>query len=174
VEEPHVILFISRVPTPLGELVIAAHEGGVCALEFQSEWPNAEQRLARTRPGLMLKPGGDPCRARECVTAYFGGNLDAFDRLSRDPHGTPFEQRVWCELRMIPPGRIITYRELADRVGCPSGYRAVGAANRRNPLALAVPCHRVIGIGGALRGYAGGLERKRWLLTHEARYAATK
>lgn len=166
------IVYTWTVPSRLGELVLAAHEGGVCVLEFESEWPRAAERLARTRPGLKLQSGTDPCRATECVTAYFDGALDAFDRLPLDPHGTPFERRVWRELRVIPPGGTITYRDLARRAGCPTGYRAVGAANGRNPLAIAVPCHRVVGASGALRGYAGGLERKRWLLAHEARHAA--
>jgi methylated-DNA-[protein]-cysteine S-methyltransferase len=174
VEKPGVIVSTWIVPSPLGDLVVAAHEAGVCVLEFRSEWPRAKARLGRLQPGLRLEPGGDPCRATASVTAYFDGALDAFDRLPLDPHGTPFDLRVWRELRAIPPGRTISYRDLADRLSCRSGYRAVGAASGRNPLAIAVPCHRVVGADGGLRGYAGGLARKSWLLAHEAHYAAVE
>jgi methylated-DNA-[protein]-cysteine S-methyltransferase len=169
--EPGVTIYLSTLPTPLGSIVAAAHEGAVCALEFESEWPRAELRLIRTRQPVRLVWGCDPCRTGEHVRAYFDGELNAFDRLPVDPRGTPFELRVWRQLRTVPPGETMTYRDLALRVGCPSGYRAVGAANGRNPLAIIVPCHRVVGMKGDLRGYAGGLERKRWLLSHEARHS---
>jgi len=82
--------------------------------------------------------------------------------------GTPFQRAVWTALRSIPAGATMTYGELATRIGAPGASRAVGLANNRNPIGLVVPCHRVIGANGALTGYAGGLERKRWLLEHES------
>jgi methylated-DNA-[protein]-cysteine S-methyltransferase len=163
-------LALSTVPTPLGDMVVASHDGGVCAIEFDRGWPRTERRLRRALPSVTMSAGVDRCRVGERVTAYFEGDLSAFDALPLDPRGTPFDQRVWRELRSIPPGTTIAYRDLALRVGCLHGCRAVGAANGRNPLALAVPCHRVVGTRGELRGYAGGLERKRWLLSHEARF----
>ena len=163
-------LVLSTVSTPLGDMVVASHDGGVCAIEFDSGWPRTERRLQRAIGSLTMSAGDDPCRVGERVTAYFDGHLGAFDDLPIDPQGTPFDQRVWRELRSIPAGTTIAYGDLALRVGCLRGYRAVGAANGRNPLALAVPCHRVVGASGELRGYAGGLERKRWLLSHEARF----
>jgi O-6-methylguanine DNA methyltransferase len=101
------------------------------------------------------------------LTAYFAGDLRAFD-LPLAPSGTPFQQRVWRALLEIPFGRTQSYSELAALIGAPGAARAVGLANGRNPLAIIVPCHRVIGAGGGLVGYGGGLERKRWLLDFEA------
>ncbi len=122
--------------------------------------------------GLYLRhdgtgaPDGPFDAAREQLDAYFAGELERFD-LRLAPAGTAFQLRVWEELQRIPFGETISYGELADRVGRPGAARAVGTANGRNPLAIVVPCHRVIGSDGALHGFAGGLERKRWLLAHE-------
>jgi methylated-DNA-[protein]-cysteine S-methyltransferase len=108
--------------------------------------------------------------ARLQLTEYFAGARTAFD-LALDPVGTPFQRRVWDALRAIPLGETITYGELARRIGRPTCARAVGHANARNPLSIVVPCHRVIGGDGALTGYAGGTDRKAWLLAHEDRVA---
>ncbi len=86
-----------------------------------------------------------------------------------DPLGTPFQLRVWAELRRIPFGQLTSYGELARRLGNPGAARAVGAANGRNPISIVVPCHRVVGANGSLTGFGGGIERKRWLLEHEQR-----
>ena len=104
--------------------------------------------------------------AREQLLAYFAGDLEEFS-LPLSPAGTAFQRRVWAELTRIPYGTTISYAQLARRIGKPSAARAVGAANSKNPIAIVVPCHRVIGAAGALTGYAGGLDRKRWLLEHE-------
>lgn len=129
----------------------------------------------RTRGGVLEAldfedaPGTPPEGAlRARLEAYFAGDLDALSAIEvRPASGTAFQRRVWEELRRIPAGETISYAELARRIGRPSAVRAVGAANGRNPIALVVPCHRVIGKDGSLTGYAGGLERKRWLLEHE-------
>ena len=165
-------LYVTTVATPLGDLVVAASATSVCTLDFVEEWPSAELRLRRRWSAAVLERGRDPVGAAGRLEAYFGGDLEALGDLAIDPGGTPFQRRIWDELRRIPPGRTITYGGLAGRAGCPSGPRAVGAANRLNPIAIVVPCHRVVGSDGALRGYAGGLERKRWLLAHEARYSS--
>ena len=102
---------------------------------------------------------------------YFAGARTGFD-LELRPDGSPFQQRVWAQLREIPFGSTISYSELARQVGDPSAVRAVGGANARNPLPIVVPCHRVIGADGSLTGFGGGLERKRWLLAHEGALAA--
>jgi O-6-methylguanine DNA methyltransferase len=102
------------------------------------------------------------------LDAYFGGDVGALDRIAVDPRGTPFQLEVWQQLRRIPVGTTISYGELARRVGRPNAQRAVGMANASNPIALIVPCHRVIRTGGALGGYAFGLAYKEWLLAHEA------
>ena len=104
---------------------------------------------------------------REQLEAYFAGELRDLD-LKLAPRGTPFQQRVWAELTKIAYGETISYSELARRLGDPKLVRAVGVANGRNPISIVIPCHRVIGADGTLVGYGGGLERKRWLLDHEA------
>jgi methylated-DNA-[protein]-cysteine S-methyltransferase len=105
--------------------------------------------------------------ARRQLDAYFGGELQAFD-LPLAMSGTDFQLKVWQALCTIPFGRSESYGELARRIGAPHASRAVGLANGRNPISIIVPCHRVIGADGSLTGYGGGLERKRWLLAHEA------
>ena len=99
---------------------------------------------------------------------YFAGDLDALAGIIVDTGGTPFQQRVWSELRKIPVGRTASYGDIARAIGAPTAVRAVGAANGANPVGIVVPCHRVIGTNGNLTGYGGGIERKRWLLRHES------
>ena len=98
---------------------------------------------------------------------YFSGERRSFD-LPLDPEGSDFEKQVWMELQQIPFGTTTTYGEIARKLGDPGGSRAVGLANASNPVAIIIPCHRVIGADGGLTGYAGGMHRKRWLLAHEA------
>ena len=105
-------------------------------------------------------------RGRAELLEYFQGKRRVFD-LPLAPQGTPFQRRVWSALAEIPYGQTITYGELARRVGCPKGSRAVGQANHRNPLPIFLPCHRVVGANGTLTGYGGGLELKEWLLRLE-------
>lgn len=104
---------------------------------------------------------------RRQLDEYFAGSRRAFD-LELAPQGSPFEQRVWSALLEIPYGETMSYGALAQRIGAPGAARAVGLANGRNPIAVVIPCHRVIGAGGALTGYGGGLQRKRLLLDLEA------
>ena len=111
--------------------------------------------------------------ARDQLRAWFAGRRTTFD-LPLRPRGTPFQLSVWRALGEIPYGETSSYRELAVAVGQPSAARAVGAANARNPLSIVVPCHRVIGARGELTGYAGGVERKRWLLEHERAVASSR
>jgi methylated-DNA-[protein]-cysteine S-methyltransferase len=109
--------------------------------------------------------------ARE-LAEYFAGRRRQFET-PLEPIGTAFQRSVWAALATIPYGRTLSYAALADALGRPGAARAVGAANARNPLSLFLPCHRVLGSGGALTGYAGGLERKRWLLAHEHQTSST-
>jgi methylated-DNA-[protein]-cysteine S-methyltransferase len=102
------------------------------------------------------------------MDAYFRGELRAIDGLRVETRGTPFQRAVWTALREIPCGTTVSYSDLARRIERPSAVRAVGLANGANPVAIVVPCHRVVGAGGALTGYGGGLSRKRWLLAHES------
>jgi methylated-DNA-[protein]-cysteine S-methyltransferase len=152
--------FSAPIPTPLGHLLaVVDRSGALVALDFD----------ARTSHWKDLPP--DERRARKVIAAverYFAGTLRDF-ALPLAPEGTPFQRRVWDELGRIPYGTTISYAELAGRIGEPRAVRAVGAANGANPIAIVVPCHRVIGADGTLTGYAGGLDLKRALLAHEAR-----
>jgi O-6-methylguanine DNA methyltransferase len=113
-------------------------------------------------------PTEEPSGILDKLRAYFAGDVHAIDDVPvRFDRGTPFQQEVWNALRTIPVGETISYAELARRVGRPGAFRAVGAANGQNPVGVVVPCHRVIASDGSLGGYAGGLDRKRWLLAHE-------
>jgi O-6-methylguanine DNA methyltransferase len=123
--------------------------------------------------GATFDPTPQPVRrdrfgVHEALEAYFAGDVGAIDTVAVETRGTPFQQEVWRRLREIPVGSTISYGELARRVGRPNAQRAVGMANAANPVTLIVPCHRVIRTGGALGGYAFGLDYKRWLLAHEA------
>ena len=104
---------------------------------------------------------------RRAVEAYFAGDVRALDGVAVKTGGTAFQRTVWAALRAIPPGETRSYGQLAAAIGSPKAVRAAGLANGQNPVAVIVPCHRVIGSNGTLTGYAGGLERKRWLLKHE-------
>jgi O-6-methylguanine DNA methyltransferase len=108
------------------------------------------------------------------LTAYFAGVATDFSSLPLDLKGTPFQVRVWRELRRIPRGETISYRELARRVGSLRAFRAVGRANAANPVPLIIPCHRVINADGSLGGYSSGVDRKRWLLAHEGAFQAVR
>jgi methylated-DNA-[protein]-cysteine S-methyltransferase len=144
------------IESPLGELLLAGDGHALTAVHMDGA-PGAGWR----RDPASLRDAADQLRA------YFAGELREFE-LPLAPHGTAFQQRVWAALRDIPYGRTISYAELAVAVGKPRAARAVGAANGRNPIAIVIPCHRVIGAAGALTGYGGGLDRKRLLLDLEA------
>ena len=118
--------------------------------------------------GFALEPARNPAGLTAAIDAYFGGDLTAIDALPVEMVGTPFQRAVWTALRGIPVGTALSYSELARRIGRPSAVRAVGLANGANPVAVVVPCHRVVGADGTLVGYGGGLTRKRWLLAHES------
>ena len=118
---------------------------------------------------IALEPVTNPGGVTTALAAYFAGNLAAIDPLPVETAGTPFQRAVWKALRTIPCGTTVSYSELARRIGRQSAVRAVGFANGSNPVSIVVPCHRVVGSNGALTGYGGGLDRKRWLLAHEER-----
>jgi methylated-DNA-[protein]-cysteine S-methyltransferase len=161
--------------TPVGVVRLAVREdGALVALAFDEHWPALLRRLER-QAGRFAAPSAAGARAvGEELDAYFAGDLPALDRIAVDGGGTPFQLRVWSELRRIRPGATRSYGEVARAIGAPSAVRAVGAANGANPIAIVVPCHRVVAADGSLHGYGGGLERKRWLLEHEARWSARR
>ena len=147
--------------TPLGPLWLFFTERGLAALEFAGEGHVSLLR-DESRPE-DLQPGIDAVRRQ--LAGYFDGEVPDFASLPLDLDGTAFQRRVWEELRKIPYGTTISYKELARRVG--SSPRAVGQANAVNPIPIIVPCHRVINADGGLGGYSSGLDRKRWLLRQE-------
>jgi methylated-DNA-[protein]-cysteine S-methyltransferase len=156
-----------RIETPIGDMILVAKDGVVLLLEFA----DADDRVARemrARFGEMeLQKASNPFGLSDIIRDYFAGNLHAIDNLITDGGGTQFEQQVWKELRKIPVGATISYGDIARKLGDINLSRAVGIANARNPVAVVVPCHRVIGSDGTMTGYGGGLHRKEWLLRHE-------
>jgi len=160
-------LCFGRLDSPIGELLIVCHDATVCAIEFGAEPDRLMSYIGRRFPGLELMEAVDPCGVTSRLRDYFAGAVHAIDDLPVDCGGTPFQARVWNALRQIPAGTVVSYGELARRIGHPTAVRAVGLANGSNPIPVIVPCHRVIGSNGTLTGYGGGLDRKRWLLEHE-------
>jgi O-6-methylguanine DNA methyltransferase len=155
--------------TPVGPMLALASGEALCALEFSK--PGRMTRLeARVRRWfgphrIVDEPNAMVRRTGEWLDEYFAGRAPADPPL--DLRGAPFELRVWAALRAIPRGTTTSYGEIARRIGMPSASRAVGMANGANPIAIIVPCHRVIGANGTLTGYGGGLDRKAFLLVHE-------
>ncbi|MDF1506253.1 methylated-DNA--[protein]-cysteine S-methyltransferase [Roseisolibacter sp. H3M3-2] len=148
--------------TPLGAVLLTA-DGDALTRVSMGAAP------AEVRPGWERVSSGPGVLAEACgqLAEYFAGARTTFD-LPLGAVGTPFQRRVWDALLAVPYGATATYLDVARALGDANATRAVGAANGRNPLGIVVPCHRVVGANGALTGYAGGLDRKRWLLRHEA------
>ncbi len=166
---PPETLTVDRVATPVGEvLLVTDGEGAVRALDF-SDYEARMLRLLRRHCGSdpVLVEGRAPEGVRRAVEAYFSGDVRALDEVCVKTGGTAFQKAVWAALRAIPAGETRSYGQLAEAIGSPRAVRAAGLVNGQNPVAVIVPCHRVIGANGTLTGYAGGLERKRWLLAHE-------
>jgi len=153
-------VFFAEWRSPLGTLVLESDGEALTRIRLPAEEYANDPAVTRVRRPALFR------EAAAQLKDYFAGERDTFD-LPLNPGGTPFQRLVWRELARIPRGETITYTELAERVGRPGSHRAVGAANGRNPLPIVVPCHRVIGKGGALTGYAGGLDVKRKLLELE-------
>ena len=167
-------LILDRIDTPVGEvLLVVDGEGAVRALDFHDYEPRMLRLLAQHYGATPLINGRAPAAVRAAVEAYFSGAVEALGGLTVATGGTAFQHEVWAALRAIPAGETRTYGQLAAAIGRPKAVRAAGLANGQNPVALIVPCHRVIGANGTLTGYAGGLERKRWLLDHERRVPAS-
>lgn len=161
---------IEAIATPTGDMIIGTDaEGRLRLLEWTTHTDRMHALLARQNPrqAVSVETGQAPAAIVAAVNDYYAGNLDAFDGIETATGGTDFQRDVWAGLRTIPPGHTLSYQGLAERVGRPKAMRAVGAANGANPLAIIVPCHRVIGADGSLTGYGGGMARKEWLLRHE-------
>lgn len=168
-------LTLDRIETPVGTvLVITDADGAVRVLDFAGYEERMMRLLGRHWPRATLVKGPAPGPVRLAISAYFTGDLTALDGLKTRTNGTDFQRSVWAALRAIPHGETRTYGQLAAAIGKPKAVRAAGLANGQNPIAVIVPCHRVIGANGTLTGYAGGLERKKWLLEHEAKTAVSR
>jgi len=154
------VITTTTMESPVGTLTLTAVDGRLTGLHMdgQRHVPVTSAEWERDDAGMA--------DVVEQLEAYFAGSRCRFD-VALDLTGTEFQRRVWAGLLEIPYGETISYGELARRVGSPGSSRAVGLANGRNPVAIIVPCHRVIGADGTLTGYGGGLDRKVWLLDHE-------
>lgn len=158
---------IAVVHTPIDALTLAAKDGRLCLLHFGARDAPVRQQLRRWYPGDSIETRPDPAGAATALAKYFSGQLDALEAIEVELNGTPFQQRVWQALRAVRAGRTASYSDVASSIGALTAVRAVGAANGANPVAIVVPCHRIIGRDGTLTGYGGGLQRKEWLLRHE-------
>ncbi|MDM7862172.1 methylated-DNA--[protein]-cysteine S-methyltransferase [Alteromonas sp. ASW11-36] len=145
---------IDYLTTPIGLLAISANQNGMTEIVFVDE------------PSAAVKPNNHTQAAKAQLQEYFDGERQTFD-LALSAQGTTFQQQVWQALLSIPYGSTASYLDIATQIGNLNACRAVGAANGKNPLGIVVPCHRVIGSNGTLTGYAGGIERKQWLLSLE-------
>lgn len=162
-------IYKKTINSPIGELVIAASQKGICLLEFSGLARTDEQLLRIEKRFLCSLQYGSSVffdNVRQQLEAYFKGKLTTFD-VPVDLRGTDFQCQVWQSLLDIPYGETISYQQQAININKPKAVRAVANANRLNPIGIIIPCHRVIGKSGALTGYGGGLDRKRFLLDLE-------
>ena len=161
-------LSVAGINTPTGRMIIVMDgEQHLRAIDWEDHEPRMQRLLRQHYGDICLREEARPTAVVLALQAYFDGDLVAIDSLPIATNGTDFQRAVWEALRHIAPGETVSYGMLAARIGQPAAMRAVGLATGANPIAIVVPCHRVIGKNGALTGYGGGLERKRWLLTHE-------
>ncbi|HEX6367435.1 MAG TPA: methylated-DNA--[protein]-cysteine S-methyltransferase [Longimicrobium sp.] len=159
-------VYYSAVESPIGLLLLTSDGEAITGLYMENH---------RAGPGIAphwVRADEPFAAARAQLAAYFAGERTAFDLPLRAPGGTPFQRRVWDALQEIPFGETVSYSDLARSIGRPRAVRATGSANARNPISIFVPCHRVVGAGGALTGYGGGIDRKRALLELERRVRA--
>ncbi|HEY5002708.1 MAG TPA: methylated-DNA--[protein]-cysteine S-methyltransferase [Ktedonobacteraceae bacterium] len=156
-----------RIDSPIGTILLVVDDKKLCSLDYVDYEPRMMTLLQRRYGSVTLEPVSNPCGFSSRMRDYLAGDYASLDAIPVSTGGTAFQQEVWLALRSIPPGKTLTYGELAAQLGRPTAYRAVGGTNALNPVAIVLPCHRVIGASSSLTGYAGGLERKRWLLQHE-------
>jgi len=155
-----------RVDTPIGEVSVFTSPKGVCRITFGGS-ADAGETLGQRFAGVPIVRRPVRSEAAQALDRYFGGDLHSLDDVTVDVIGTVFQQHVWQVLRSIAPGHTFSYGDVASKVGQPRGFRAVGMANRSNPVPLVIPCHRVIASDGSLGGYSPGVDLKVWLLRHE-------
>jgi methylated-DNA-[protein]-cysteine S-methyltransferase len=160
-------LYLDKIPSPMGEILLISDGEKLCGLDFADYETRLMQRLTHRYGAVTMIAIANPQGFSDRLQAYLQGDHHSLDDIPVSTDGTAFQQQVWLALRTIPVGTTLTYGQLATQLGKPTASRAVGMANALNPVAIVLPCHRVIGANGALTGYAGGLHRKQWLLQHE-------
>jgi methylated-DNA-[protein]-cysteine S-methyltransferase len=164
--------FFEKIESPVGPLLMIADESGTLrVLEFHDQSDRWRPLIARRFKDAEMIEQQDAFGHASTMKRYFGGDIEVIDALPTKATGSDFQLAVWKALREIPAGTTTSYGAIARKLGQPEASRAVGLANGANPIAIVVPCHRVIGADGSLTGYGGGLPRKRWLLAHEDRHA---
>lgn len=159
---------IQRFPTPIGDLHLVQRGEILVGLALPDRWPHLRPRLEQRLgplPDVVNDADGPVASA---LRSYFDGRHEALEAIEVAPQGSEFQKRAWAALREIPVGSTVSYREIALRLGQPTAARAVATANATNPIAIVIPCHRVIHADGSISGFGGGVEMKRWLLQHEA------
>ncbi|MCP3715053.1 methylated-DNA--[protein]-cysteine S-methyltransferase [Paraburkholderia sp. CNPSo 3281] len=169
-------LFLSHIESPLGDLMLVSDaQQRLHALEFSDHRSRLHRGLRGRHGSAELIDAVAPASIADAMTRYFSGELNALDPLPVVMAGSDLEEKVWAALRQIPAGSTTSYGKLAKALGFedPRAAIDIGAANGANPIAIVVPCHRVIASNGELKGYAWGLHRKRWLLEHEKAIPAT-
>lgn len=154
----------SEIPSPIGKIKIIGDREAVSAIILEGDQRFLDCTTDLKKDVTELRYIG------QALSAYLSGESCQFDIPLAPSTGTTFQKQVWKALQSIPPGTTASYRDIAEQLDNPKAVRAVGAANGKNPIAIVVPCHRVIGANGTLTGYAGGIDAKRWLLAHEARH----
>ena len=159
-------LEMDSVQSPIGQVILVARASELVFVDFEGNGRRM-QRLLEARFGAYHLEKTLLPDFKSKLEAYFSGDLQAVNNLNLSTGGTEFQARVWRALREIPSGQTMTYGALAAKLDKPGASRAVGMINGLNPISIVLPCHRVIGANGTLTGYAGGLERKQWLLEHE-------
>ena len=170
-------LHLERLKTPTGIMRVVTGDTGVLrAADWETHIARMDQLLFKHYGATMTLSDwtGPPSKVVQALEAYFAGDLRAIDNLETATAGTQFKRQVWAALRSVPAGETLSHLGLAVRMGRDRAVRAVGAANGANPVAIVVPCHRVLGSGGALTGHGGGINRETWLLAHEREHSAAE
>lgn len=163
-------LLVDYIPSPIGEIVIVVDGDQLCSLDFADYRERMMKLLQRRYAEVRLQQVADPYGFSSRINNYFAGDYGSLTTIPVHTGGTPFQQQVWAALREIPVGQTCAYSRLAASIGRPKAARAVGMTVALNPVAIVLPCHRVVGRNAALTGYAGGIDRKQWLLRHENAY----
>lgn len=156
-----------EIESPIGTIYVVSDKTHLRALDFVGNETRLQRILTNQYGRYTIQSSAGSIGIAARLKDYFEGDLHAGDRLAMATNGTEFQEQVWAALRAIPAGKTVSYSDIANEIGRPNACRAVGLANGSNPIAIFVPCHRVIGANKSLTGYAGGIERKQWLLEHE-------